>query len=289
MKSRFLILAFILAFGFQGLYAQNKSVPQRVISLSPNLTEMIYDMGAQDQLVGDTDYCKFPPDAQKKEKIGGWVNPNIEKMVSLKPDLIVALKFHDKAVNTLKKLKMNVVVLNCDSVEDILASYSQLGKLLGHEKQAEAARQSLVARLEKIKQRAKGKKPVAVLFVVGRTPGTVDQVYAVGGKNFINELIEMAGGVNVMVDAMTGYPLVSKEELIQRNPDLIVDSVLSHELKARKVENQSAWDQMPVLKAVQQKHVYYFLDEDFLIPGPSMVKLGEFLCDTFENVRADHE
>jgi len=289
VKSRFLILAFILAFGFQGLYAQNKSVPQRVISLSPNLTEMIYDMGAQDQLVGDTDYCKFPSDAQKKEKIGGWVNPNIEKMVSLKPDLIVALKFHDKAVNTLKKLKMNVVVLNCDSVEDILASYSQLGKLLGHEKQAEAARQSLVARLEKIKQRAKGKKPVAVLFVVGRTPGTVDQVYAVGGKNFINELIEMAGGVNVMVDAMTGYPLVSKEELIQRNPDLIVDSVLSHELKARKVENQSAWDQMPVLKAVQQKHVYYFLDEDFLIPGPSMVKLGEFLCDTFENVRADHE
>jgi iron complex transport system substrate-binding protein len=289
VKSRFLILAFILAFGFQGLYAQNKSVPQRVISLSPNLTEMIYDMGAQDQLVGDTDYCKFPPEAQKKEKIGGWVNPNIEKMVSLKPDLIVALKFHDKAVNTLKKLKMNVVVLNCDSVEDILASYSQLGKLLGHEKQAEAARQSLVARLEKIKQRAKGKKPVAVLFVVGRTPGTVDQVYAVGGKNFINELIEMAAGVNVMVDAMTGYPLVSKEELIQRNPDLIVDSVLSHELKARKVENQSAWDQMPVLKAVQQKHVYYFLDEDFLIPGPSMVKLGEFLCDTFEKVRADHE
>jgi iron complex transport system substrate-binding protein len=289
VKSRFLILAFILAFGFQGLYAQNKSVPQRVISLSPNLTEMIYDMGAQDQLVGDTDYCKFPSDAQKKEKIGGWVNPNIEKMVSLKPDLIVALKFHDKAVNTLKKLKMNVVVLNCDSVEDILASYSQLGKLLGHEKQAEAARQSLIARLEKIKQRAKGKKPVAVLFVVGRTPGTVDQVYAVGGKNFINELIEMAGGVNVMVDAMTGYPLVSKEELIQRNPDLIVDSVLSHELKARKVENQSAWDQMPVLKAVQQKHVYYFLDEDFLIPGPSMVKLGEFLCDTFEKVRADHE
>ena len=290
MKFRLkLLLTFILSMGFQSLYAQNQSIPQRVISLSPNLTEMIYDMGAQDQLVGDTDYCKFPPDAQKKEKIGGWVNPNIEKMVSLKPDLIVALKFHDKAVNTLKKLKMNVVVLNCDSVEDILAAYTQLGKLLGHEKKAEAARQSLIARLEKIKQRAGGKKPLAVLFVVGRTPGTVDQVYAVGGKNFINELIVMAGGVNVMADAMTGYPLVSKEELIQRNPDLIVDSVLSHELKARKVENQSAWDQMPVLKAVQQKHVYYFLDEDFLIPGPSMVKLGEFLCDTFEKVRADHE
>ncbi len=71
MKFRFLILAFILVFGSQSLCAQNNSIPQRIISLSPNLTEMIYDMGAQDQLVGDTDYCKFPPDAQKKEKIGG--------------------------------------------------------------------------------------------------------------------------------------------------------------------------------------------------------------------------
>ena len=288
LKSR-LILVFILTLMFQNLYAQDKPIPRRVISLSPNLTEMIYDMGAQDQLVGDTDYCKFPTDAQKKEKIGGWVNPNFEKIVSLKPDLVIALKFHDKAVNTLRKLKIPVVVLNCDSVEDILATYTQLGKLLGHEKQADASRRDLVKRLAKIKQRAKGKKPLSILFVVGRTPGTINQVYAVGGKNFINELIGMAGGVNVMADAMTGYPLVSKEELIKRNPDVIVDSVLSHEIKARKLENQNAWDQMPVLKAVKQKQVYYFLDEDFLIPGPSMVKLGEFLCDTFEKVRSSHE
>jgi iron complex transport system substrate-binding protein len=274
--------------GFQSLYAQD-AVLQRVISLSPNLTEMIYDMGAQDQLVGDTDYCKFPPDAEKKEKIGGWVNPNFEKMVSLKPDMVIALKFHDKSVNTLRKLKIPVVVLNCDSVEDILATYTQLGKLLGHEKQAEIARKALMKRLAVIQQKAKGKKPLSVLFVVGRTPGTIDQVYGVGGKNFINELIQMAGGVNVMANAMTGYPLVSKEELIKSDPDVIVDSVLSHELKVRKVENQSAWDQMPVLKSVKEKHVYYFLDEDFLIPGPSMVKLGEFLCDTFEKVRASHE
>ncbi|HTA76136.1 MAG TPA: cobalamin-binding protein [bacterium] len=288
MKFRWLIWALLfIALGFTRVFSQTP--PQRVISLSPNLTEMIYDMGAQDQLVGDTDYCKFPEAAQKKEKIGGWVNPNFEKIVSLKPDLVVALKFHDKAVKTLKKLKINVVVLNCDSVKDILATYTQLGKLLGHEKQAEASRKGLVKRLAAIKEKAKGKKILSVLFVVGRTPGTIDQVYGVGAKNFINELIEMAGGQNVMADAMTGYPLVSKEQLIQRNPDVIVDSVLSHEMRARKMENKSAWDQMPVLQAVKQKHVYYFLDEDFLIPGPSMVKLGEFLCDTFEKVRADHE
>jgi iron complex transport system substrate-binding protein len=288
MKIRWLIwLVVFLIFGLTRVFSQ--TVPQRIISLSPNLTEMIYDLGAQDRLVGDTDYCQFPAEAKKKEKIGGWINPNFEKIVSLKPDLVVALKFHDKAVNTLKKLNIPVVVFNCDSVKDILETYTQLGKLLGREKRAKTAQQELEKRLEAVKQKGKGKKPLSVLFVVGRTPGTLNQIYAVGPQTFVDELIQMAGGVNVLHDAKTGYPLVSKEELIQRNPDVIIDSVLSHEVEVRKAEKESTWDQMPVLQAVKNQHVYYFLDQDFLIPGPSMVKLGEFLSDTFEKIRASHE
>jgi iron complex transport system substrate-binding protein len=282
-RLKFLFI-FIAVSGFQSLYAQTAVIPQRVISLSPNLTEMVYGMGAQDQLVGDTDYCKFPPDALEKEKIGGWINPNFEKIISLKPDLVLALKFHEKTVNTLKKLKIPVAVFNCDSVRDILVAYVQMGKWLGHEKQAQAARRILARHLAAIRLKAKGRKPLSVLVVVGREPETLDQVYGAGGKNFINELIEMAGGVNVMADAMTDYPLVSKEELIRRDPDVIVDS--TREMTSQKVEKKSPWDQMPVLKAVKQNHVYYFLDEDFLIPGPSMVKLGDFLCGIFEKARS---
>jgi iron complex transport system substrate-binding protein len=274
---------------FKVLAEDKVDPPHRIISLSPNLTEMIYGMGAQDQLVGDTDYCQFPPEAQKIEKIGGWISPNYEKIISLKPDLVLALKFHEKAVDTLKKLKIPVVVFNCDSVKDILATYRQLGKELGHETQAEAACRILIQRLAKIKQKAKGEKPLSVLFVVGRTPGTIAEVYGAGGKSFINELIKVAGGVNVMADAITEYPLVSKEELIQRDPDVIVDSIQSHDFKATGLEAQSVWNQMPVLKAVKLKHIYTFSNEDFLIPGPSMVKLGEFLRDTFEKARLAHD
>jgi iron complex transport system substrate-binding protein len=288
VKFKWLVwVVLFLILGLTRVFSQ--TVPQRVISLSPNLTEMIYDLGAQDRLVGDTDFCKFPPEAEKKEKIGGWVNPNFEKIVSLKPDLVVALKFHDKAVNTLKKLNIPVIIYNCDSVEDILETYTQLGEKLGCEAKAKTARQALEKRLAKVKLKGKGQKPLSVLFVVGRTPGTLNQIYGVGPQTFVDELIQMAGGVNVLHDSKTGYPLVSKEELIQRNPDVIIDSVLSHEMKARKLEKSSTWDQMPVLQAVTKHHVYYFLDQDFLIPGPSMVKLGEFLSDTFEKVRADHE
>jgi iron complex transport system substrate-binding protein len=290
MNIRFqLISIFILILDFQRVCAQNKPIPQRIISLSPNLTELVYDIGAQDQLVGDTDFCKFPPEAQKKEKIGGWINPNFEKIVSLKPDLVMVLTFDEKAIFTLKKLKIPMAIFNCDRVQNILENYNQMGQLMGREIEAKTARLALMRRLDKIKKRAKGKKPLSVLFVIGRTPGTIEQVYAVGGKNFINELIQMAGGINVMADAMTDYPMVSKEELIHRDPDLIVDSILSHDLKGSELEKKGAWNQMPILKAVKQNHVYYFSNQDFLIPGPSMVRLGEFLCDTFEKVRTDHE
>ena len=100
MNARFKFLfVFMGVLGFQSLCAQNPPVPQRVISLSPNLTEIVYDIDAQNQLVADTEYCKFPLDARKKEKIGGWINPNFEKIVSLKPDLVLALGFEDNAVS----------------------------------------------------------------------------------------------------------------------------------------------------------------------------------------------
>jgi len=263
------------------------SPPRRIISLSPNLTEVIYDIGAQDLLVGDTDFCKFPPEARKKEKIGGWINPNFEKIVSLKPDLVLTLKFHVKIIATLKKLKIPVLVVDCDTVDEILGSYDHLGRVLGCEKRAKTAQKALKKRLMKIQEKVKGKKPVSVLFVIGRTPGTLEQIYGVGKKNFVNELIHLAGGINVMEDAMTDYPLVSKEQLIQRDPDVIVDSARSHGISNHELnEKVDLWKRMPVLKAVQKDQVCYFKNEDFLIPGPTMVNLAEYLCDIFEKVRS---
>src|SRR5262249_32837290 len=91
------------------------SIPRRIISMAPNLTEIVYDIGAQDLLVGVTDFCKFPPAARSKEKVGGWIDPNYEKIISLKPDLVLALKFHGKAVDNLKTLKVPVLVLDCQT------------------------------------------------------------------------------------------------------------------------------------------------------------------------------
>src|ERR1700690_1191722 len=192
-------------------------IPRRVISMAPNLTEMVYDIGVEEQLVGVTDFCKFPPAAKSKEKVGGWINPNYEKIISLKPDLVLALQFHGQTVDHLKELKIPVMVVDCQTVQDILDAYDVLGKRLGHELDARRGKAAIERRLAKAESWGKKHQRVQVLFVIGHSPGTLDHLYGVGPKNFVDELITLVGGVNILADAKEPYPLISKEQLIKRD------------------------------------------------------------------------
>lgn len=280
---------FFFLFGalFSKAVAEDPSThPHRVISMAPNLTEIIYDIGAQDLLVGVTDFCKYPPEAQKKEKIGGWIDPNYEKILSLKPDLVLALKFHGKAVDNLIKLHVNVLVQDCQTVEDVLNAYDILGKALGREEAARKAKARLAARLNKIRAVPSQGKPVSVLFVIDRTPGALEQIYGVGPHNFVDALIRWTGGVNILSDASVPYPLVSKEQLLKRDPDVIINALPpAHGRPGEVLKETAVWDRMPSLKAVKNHQVYCFDDEDFLVPGPTMVKLAEYLSGVFNKAR----
>ena len=283
-KATFLFLLFSIACA---LSAEEKSVlPRRVISMAPNLTEIVYDIGAQDLLVGVTDFCKFPPEAQKKEKVGGWINPDYEKILSLKADLVLALKFHGKAVDNLEKLHVPVLVFNCQTVEDVLEAYDLLGKKLGREAQARKAKEAIQKRLTLAASRAGKHKPVSVLFLIGRNPGTLDQLYGVGPKNFVDELIGKMGGVNILSDAREPYPLVSKEQLLKRDPDIIIDSIPSSEMNAKQLQTErDSWKKFPTLKAVRKNCVFTLSEDAYLIPGPTMVGLAEYLSKVFAEVK----
>lgn len=270
------------------LWAQETVIhPQRIISMAPNLTEIVYDIGAGDKLVGVTDFCKFPPEAQSKEKIGGWINPNYEKILSLKPDLVLALQFHGKAVDNLRKLKVPLLVLDCQTVQDVLEAYDLLGKRLGLEKEAKAAKARLKERLDRIKDKTERfhHRP-SVLFVIEHDPGSLKEIYGVGPKNFIDELIRWAGGSNLLSDAPVPYPLVSRETLIQRNPDVIINALPMFTKPQDLITEKAVWKQMPVLKAVKKDQVYCFNNGDYMVPGPTLVKLAEYLSGIFQKVEA---
>jgi len=253
--------------------------------MAPNLTEMVYDIGAEEQLVGVTDFCKFPPAAKSKQKIGGWINPNYEKILSLKPDLVLALRFHGKAVENLKKLKIPLLVLDCQTVQDVLDAYDVLGKKLGHEGDAKRGKAAMERRLAKAKARAQKHRAVSVLFVIGHNPGTLEQLYGVGPKNFVDELITLAGGVNILSDAREPYPLVSKEQLLKRDPDIIIDSIPSSEMTPAQLKaEKESWKKFPSLKAVRENRVYTLTTDEYLIPGPTMAGLAEYLSLLFQKI-----
>ncbi len=281
MKFRRLIwvvLLFIL--GLTRVFSQ--TIPHRVISLSPNFTEIVYDIGAQDQLVGVTNYCKFPPEATKKEKVGGWVNPNIEKIVSLKPDLILVPSFFGKNYDRLQKLDLPILAMKCYTTQDVLALYDLIGEKMGRESAAKKAKDRLEKRLGRLKGHKSDRKPLSVLFIVNHVPGALQQLYAVGSNNFINELIQWTGGVNVLEDSKLTYPIVSKEEMVSRDPDVII-TVLPPESKKEDEKNeQKIWSQMSTLKAVREGHLYFFQGDDLMIPGPTMLHLAQLLSDAFE-------
>lgn len=260
-------------------------VPHRVISLSPNFTEIIYDIGAQDQLVGVTNFCKFPPEAQAKEKVGGWVNPNVEKIVSLKPDLLLVPQFTSDGGARFKKLGLPVWILDWATVEDVLNLYDVIGKKLGHVAEARKAKARLQAKLDRLKAGKPNEAPLSVLFIVDHTPGTLQQLYGVGSHNFVDELIRWMGGKNVLEDSPVKYPLVSKEQIVSRNPDVIITVLPPQAKPDEEKADLDSWKQLSSLKAVQEGHIYCFQGDDLMVPGPTMLHLAQLLSETYQKAR----
>jgi iron complex transport system substrate-binding protein len=284
LKFKFFIL--LMVWGAFGLLHAAPDVPQRVISMSPHFTEIIYDIGAQDQLVGVTNFCKFPPEARKKTKVGGFFNPNFETIVSLRPDLVLLVPFYGQTIESFKKLGIPVLVQNNSSLQDVFDTYDVLGKALGRESAAQAAKRKLQARLDKVRKKAGSRKPVSILFVVGHNIGELQRIYAAGDHCFVGEIIALSGGHNVLTGTSIAFPLVSKEQLIKRDPDVIVDSMPSDEATGDTIAKaKAAWAGLPSLKAVRENHVYFLKQDEFLIPGPTMVGLAEYLSKIFDEVQ----
>jgi iron complex transport system substrate-binding protein len=254
--------------------------------MSPNFTEILYDIGAQDQLVGVTDFCKYPPETRKKEKVGGFYNPNIEKIVSLKPDLVLLLPFHVGTIKTLEKLHIPVFVQDDSRVQDVLDTYGLLGKKMGRAAQAKKAKARLENRLEAVRKKAKKRKPVSILFVVGHNTDSLQQIYAAGPRSFVDEIMTLAGGKNILTGTDLSYPLVSKEQLLRRNPDVIVDSMPSEGASQGAIQKiRGNWNKLSSLKAVQQNHLYFVTQSEYLIPGPTMLELAEYLSKIFDEIQ----
>jgi len=233
--------------------------PERIVSLAPSNTEILFALGLGDRVVGVTNYCDYPEEAKSKEKIGGFADPNMEKIVSLKPDLVMATEAHQKPVEQLEKLNIPVVVLTSKNIPDMLDSIEIVGKICGREaesfKIADELRNRIKAVEDKVAEIPQDKRP-KVYYEVWPEPFTT-----AGPGTFVNDIIEKAGGQNIADDAKKAYPEYSQEMIISKNPDIIIFS--HHGSSNTAVEDilkRPGWEN---IDAVKDKKVFY-VDENIV-------------------------
>ena len=190
---------------------------KRVVSLAPNLTEIVFALDRGDQLAGDTDFCDYPPAATQKPHVGGPVNPNFEQIVALQPDLILATSINRReTVDALDRLGLPVFITDPHSVDEMVASVERIGNALHAEKTTEALVKDLRARLAQLGRRLEGVAPRRVLFVVWTDP-----LISIGRDTFISDALRHAGAQSV-VDTAAEWPRINLEEIIRLQPEFLV-------------------------------------------------------------------
>lgn len=196
-------------------------VPQnveRIVSLAPSLTETVYALGLQEHLVGDTDYCDYPPEAQKKTKVGGALNPSIEEVATLRPDLVLVTKSLNRfeTVRALDDLKIPAYATDPHTIEDVVASTAKLAEVLGAAKAGIALAGELEERLAELQQRVGDLPARRVLFVVWTEP-----LITIGKNTFIADALRKAGAISI-VDTTQDWPQISLEEVVRLQPEFLV-------------------------------------------------------------------
>jgi iron complex transport system substrate-binding protein len=286
MKARFegerLMIArrFFLAFVFgavacSALHAQ----PQRIVSTAPSITEMLYALGLGDRVVGVTTFCHYPPEAQKKPKIGTYVDPNVEAIAALRPDLVITQTNPTRLTERLRALRLAVLEIDQENIERLYGSFRSVGQATGVPDRAASLIQSVQGKLAGIRERAAKYPRRRVLFAVGRSPNGLDGLYAVGRASYLNEIIELAGGDNVFRDTLAPYPAVTLEEVIARNPEVIVDmGDMANTIGVTEGHKQrvvALWQQLPRVEAVKQKRVFAVAADIYVVPGPRVVDAAQ--------------
>jgi iron complex transport system substrate-binding protein len=196
-------------------------IPQpvlRIVSLAPSLTETIYALGVQDHLVGDTKYCDYPPEAQKKQKVGDTLNPSLEEIVSLHPDLVVMTKTLNRldTVHALDALHIPVYATNTNTVDQIISSTVHLADILDVPGAGDSLAADLRHHLDELQERLVNVQPKRVVFVVWDQP-----LISVGKGTFIADALKYAGATSI-IDSTQNWPQVSLEEVVRQQPDFLI-------------------------------------------------------------------
>jgi iron complex transport system substrate-binding protein len=253
-----------------------RATPRRIISLVPALTEMLFAIGAGPEVVAVSSYDTFPAEAAARPKVGALLDPDVERILSLTPDLVAIYASQHDLRQQLQRVSIPIYDYRHAGLADILSTLRDLGRVAGHADEAERLASDIGRRLDGVRARVAGAQPVRTLLVFGREPGTLRNVYASGGKGFLHDMLVAAGGVNVFGDVARESVQATTEMLLARAPDVILEVRRGAELTGDQRRSAViAWSPLSTVPAVKAGRVQVVSGDGLLVPGPRVADAVE--------------
>ena len=245
------------------------AVPRKVVSLAPSVTETLFALGFGDRLVGVTTYCDYPVEAQRLPKIGGFMNPSLEVIVAKKPDVVIGVNSATDPAKAkeMERLGLRVTLISVASLNDILTGIKSIARLMGSPQTGEKLVVKIDANIQAIKKRVAAAPRRRVLLAVGIRPLVV-----VGGRNFIDELITLAGGENIAGNATQPWLNLPEEYVVAKAPQVIIEAGMGSEQQ----QSGKRWADLKSVPAVTNGRVYSYPSDKILRPGP---RVGDALTE----------
>jgi iron complex transport system substrate-binding protein len=239
----------------------------RIVSLAPSVTETLFALGFGAQVVGVTTYCDYPVETRKVPKIGGFMSPSIEAIIAKRPDFVIGVSSATDPTKAreLERLGFKVTLISLASLNDILTSIKDIARLLGRPEEGTKLVNEITRQIDETKRRVAAAPRRSTLLVVGLRP-----LVAVGGKNYIDELITLAGGENIARNAAQPWLNLPEEYVVAKAPQVIIEAGMGSERGA----SSKSWGDLKSIPAVRDGRIYSHQSDKILRPGP---RVGEGL------------
>jgi iron complex transport system substrate-binding protein len=247
--------------------------PQRIVSTAPSITETLFALGLGDKVVGVSQFCNYPPEVRKLPKVGSYIKPDPEAIARLAPDLVVLQRESSVLTERLNALHIAFIAVPHSTLEDIYTEIQLVGNVAAIPDRSAALVAEIKESLSSIQSKAKAMPSPRVLVIVDRQQGTLSSLIAVGPNNYVNQILEIAGGTNVLArPGLPEYPRISLETVLRENPDVIIDISGTQETeearRASRAATMTLWGQYGDLAAVRTGRVYAGTADSLVVPGP---------------------
>ena len=273
------IIILLLSSCSQKSVPQNEhGVPARIISLAPSITETLFALDLGDKVVGVTSFCIYPPKVKGIHKVGTFMDPNFEAILTLKPDLVIILKEDSKVKSLVSRKRIAYLAIDNHDIKSIIESINLIGKACGKGREAQLLQKKISAEFDSASPVSVSESNYTepkVLLCVGRDDvgtGKLSKVWVAGSNTYYNEIICAAGGINVITDSSMHYSTISSEAVIRLKPDIIID-VMANMSQFTPGQVKEDWENLTMVPAVKNGMIFCLTGDYITIPGPRIVLL----------------